>query len=99
MKTNELEKILENMTGKSDNGRQVRAIAHWLNRIKHAPDGVYKCYEDEEVPSLLKISELGVITLTEGEKDERIGTVHVRLTHAGEQLLDEFTKTGFFVKN
>lgn len=98
MNMNDLERNLKEVSGRDDNKQQMRAIAHWLNRIKNSDNGIYRCWNEDEVPSLTKVERMKLITLTEGDSDEKIGTVHARLTRDGEQLLDEFTHAGFFMK-
>lgn len=98
MKIDEIKKILGEMTGRQDNDKRVRAIAHWLERVRTSDGGVYRCYDEEEVPSLMRLAEMGLLSLNEGERSEKIGTVHAKLTHSGEELCKEFAAAGFFVK-
>lgn len=98
MNVDELDQVLRGITGSKDTKNHLRAISHWIKRIKDSKNSEYVMFDDTELNSLVKLQELKLITITEGEKDEKIGVVHVKLTESGMQLYKDFFKTGYFLK-
>jgi hypothetical protein len=98
MKLDELDQIMRTLSGHKDNKKQLRAVAHWLKKVKDSKGQKYISYNDEELPTLIKLSELKLITIQEGSSDEKIGTVHIELTEDGKELYHEFFQTGYFLK-
>lgn len=96
MNVDELDQVMRGLTGKKDTKNQLRAISHWIKKIKDSKD--FMTYEESEISSLQKLQELKLVEIKEGEKGERINTVHVTLTESGQQLYKDFFKTGYFLK-
>ena len=98
MNVDELDQVLRGITGSKDTKNALRVISHWIKRIKDSKNNEYVMYDEVELNSLLKLQELKLITIKEGDKDEKIGVVHVKLTESGQQLYKDFFKTGYFLK-
>lgn len=98
MNVDELDQVMRGMIGSKDTKQHLRAISHWLKKIKDSKNGEYIMYEESELASLQRLQELKLVTITEGTKDEKIGVVHVKLTESGSELYKDFFRTGYFLK-
>ena len=98
MNVDELDQVMRGMIGSKDTKQPMRAISHWIKRIKDSKNGEYIMFDEVELNSLLKLQELKLVTITGGTKDEKIGVVHVKLTESGSDLYKDFFKTGYFLK-
>ena len=98
MNVDELDQVMRGMIGSKDRKQPMRAISHWIKRIKDSKNGEYIMFDEVELNSLLKLQELKLVTITGGTKDEKIGVVHVKLTESGSDLYKDFFKTGYFLK-
>ena len=96
MNVDELDQVMRGLTGKKDTKNHLRAVSHWIKKIKDSRD--FTTYDDSEIKSLIKLQELKLIEIKEGSNEERINTVHVTLTESGQQLYKDFFKTGYFLK-
>lgn len=98
MNVDELDQVLRGITGSRETKQPMRVISHWIKRIRDSKNGEYVMYDDSELPSLQKLQELKLVTVTPGAKDEKIGVVHVMLTESGQELYKDFFRTGYFLK-
>ena len=96
MNVDELDQVMRGLTGKKDTKQHLRVISHWIKRIKDSKD--FMTYDEGEIKSLLKLQELKLVEIKEGDKSERINTVHIMLTESGKDLYKDFFKTGYFLK-
>ena len=96
MNVDELDQVMRGITGQKDTKKYLRVISHWIKKVKESKD--FMTYDESEIKSLQKLQELKLIEIKEGERSERINTVHVSLTESGQQLYKDFFKTGYFLK-
>lgn len=96
MNVDELDQVMRGITRQKDTKKHLRVISHWIKRVKDSKDFV--TYDEGEIKNLSKLQELKLVEIKEGDKSERINTIHVILTESGQQLYKDFFKTGYFLK-
>ncbi len=88
MKPEQLSSLLESLTGKKDNKPQLKAIAHWMRKVKESK-GEY-IHTEGELPMLEKLVHLGLIKMSK----ESHNIVNVELTGSGKELHDSLALAG-----